>query len=166
MVAMVLPMFFIGVSMVASLVDYHRLVSIHRPLGIAILVLVVVRYVNRRLTRLPDFLETMSSAERRVATWSERLLYALMFSMPLIGWGMLSAARDPIVLVGRVRLPPILPHHLGLYEVLRTAHTVLAYLFFATFLAHLSGVLFHALVIRDGVLRRMTWQPTARPRDP
>jgi cytochrome b561 len=86
MAAMVLSMFFIGASMVTSLTDYGRLVAIHRPLGIAILVLVVVRYVNRRLTRLPDFLETMSSAERRIATWSERLLYALMLSMPL-SWG-------------------------------------------------------------------------------
>ena len=37
MAAMVLTMLGIGVAMVASLADYHTLVSIHRPLGIAIL---------------------------------------------------------------------------------------------------------------------------------
>jgi len=114
------------------------------------------------LTRLPDFLETMSSAERRLATWSERCLYLLMFGLPLIGWGMLSAAGDPIVLFGRTHLPPIVPRSAGLYELLRTAHTVFAYLFFFMVLAHLSGVLVHAIVIRDGILRRMTWPP-ARP---
>ena len=46
MAAMVLTMLCIGVAMVASLADYHVLVSIHRPLGIAILVLVVVRFVR------------------------------------------------------------------------------------------------------------------------
>ena len=56
MAAMVLTMLCIGVAMVASLADYHVLVSIHRPLGIAILILVVVRFVNRQLTSLPPFL--------------------------------------------------------------------------------------------------------------
>ncbi len=37
MAACVLAMLFIGVSMVASLGNYHTLVTIHRPLGILIL---------------------------------------------------------------------------------------------------------------------------------
>ncbi len=62
MAAMVLTMLGIGVAMVASLGDYHRLVSIHRPLGIAILILVVIRFVNRQFSTLPPFPATMSSA--------------------------------------------------------------------------------------------------------
>jgi hypothetical protein len=54
MAAMILAMLFIGVAMVASLADYHLLVSIHRPLGIAILALAIIRYVNRRLNPPPD----------------------------------------------------------------------------------------------------------------
>ena len=49
MAAMILTMLCIGVAMVASLNNYHVLVSIHRPLGITILILVVVRFVNRLL---------------------------------------------------------------------------------------------------------------------
>src|SRR5215475_3362853 len=96
MAAMVLAMLFIGVAMVTSLVDYHLLLAIHRPLGFMILVLVVVRFINRQLNPLPPFPPTMSPAERVVATWSERLMYGLMLSVPLIGWAMLSAARFPI----------------------------------------------------------------------
>jgi cytochrome b561 len=169
MAAMVVPMLFIGVGMVASLADYHVLVSIHRPLGIAILVLVVIRFVNRQLTSLPPFPPTMSPAERIAASWSERLLYALMFALPLIGWGMLSAARYPIVLCGPIHLPPILPVDPALYGVLRKLHTMLAYLLFFTFMAHLSAVLFHTLVMRDGLLNRMVpWnvRPAARPAPP
>src|SRR5271163_1872900 len=79
MAAMVLTMLCIGVSMVASLANYHVLVSIHRPLGIAILLLVVVRFVNRQLTSLPPFPATMTRAERLVATASEYTMYGLMF---------------------------------------------------------------------------------------
>jgi cytochrome b561 len=84
---------------------------IHRPLGIAILILVVVRFVNRQLSALPPFPATMSRAERRVAHASELLMYGLMFVLPLVGWGMVSAARYPIVLYGSLHLPFILPHN-------------------------------------------------------
>jgi cytochrome b561 len=155
MAVMVVSMLFIGVTMVASLGNYHRLVSIHRPLGIAIQVLVVVRFVVRRIGPLPPFLATMSARERRIATATEHALYALMFALPLVGWAMLSAARYPIALYGSWHLPPILPHAPWLYAPLRELHGILAYLLFATFLAHLSAVLFHTVVRRDGLLRRM-----------
>ena len=62
-------------------------------------------------------------------------MYGLMFTLPLVGWGMLSAARYPIVLYGSLHLPFILPHNAMLYAVLRKAHTILAYAFFLTFMA-------------------------------
>src|SRR5438094_3531620 len=155
MAAMVLTMLCIGVSMVVSLGDYHVLVSIHRPLGIAILILVVVRFVNRLLNRPPPFPATMARAERMAATASEYALYGLMFTLPLVGWGMLSAARYPVVLYGSLHLPFILPHDAMLYAALRKAHTLIAYLFFLMFIAHLGAILFHTLIVRDGILKRM-----------
>src|ERR1700692_1001964 len=155
MAAMVLSMLCIGVAMYVSLANYHVLVSIHRPLGIAILILVVVRFVNRLLNPPPAFPATMARAERLAATASEWTMYGLMFVLPLVGWGMLSAARYPVVLYGPVHLPFILPHDVMLYAVLRQAHTVLAYLFFLTFMAHFGAILFHTLIVRDGMLKRM-----------
>ena len=155
MAAMVLAMLFIGMSMVASLGAYHSLLSVHRPLGILVLVFVVVRFVNRQIHPPPPFLQDMSSRERIVASASERLLYLLMFLQPLVGWGMLSAARYPIAMVGPIWLPPILPHSAMLYAVLRKTHTVLAYLLFLTFLAHFSAVLFHTFIVRDRLFDRM-----------
>jgi cytochrome b561 len=155
MAAMILTMLCIGVAMVASLADYYVLVSIHRPLGIAILIMVVIRLVNRLWHRPPPFPATMGRAERFLATASEFTMYGLMFALPLVGWGMLSAARYPIILYGPLHLPFILPHNLMLYAVLRTTHTVLAYLFILTFLAHFGAILFHTLIVRDGILARM-----------
>jgi cytochrome b561 len=163
MAAMVLTMLGIGVAMVASLGDYHRLVSIHRPLGIAILILVMIRFVNRQFSTLPPFPSSMSSRERFIAHSSEILLYTLLFVLPLIGWGMLSAARFTIVLYGPLHLPPILPHNVMLYAFLRKTHTVFAYLLFLAFIAHFGAVLFHTLVVRDGLLNRMApWRAHAR----
>ena len=163
MAAMVLTMLCIGVAMVVSLDSYHVLVSIHRPLGIAILILVVVRFVNRLLNPPPPFPVTMSRGERRLATASEFAMYGLMFVLPLVGWGMLSAARYPIVLSGSVHLPFILPHDVRLYSVLRKEHTILAYVFFLTFVGHFSAVLFHTLIVRDGLLQRMAPWNIRRP---
>jgi cytochrome b561 len=163
MAAMVLTMLGIGVAMVASLGDYHTLVSIHRPLGIGILILVVIRVVTRLSSTLPPFPATMSSQERRAAHASEMLLYTLLFVEPLVGWGMLSAARYPIVLFGSVHLFPILPHSVIVYAVLRETHTILAYLFFLAFIAHFGAILFHTLIVRDGMLGRMVpWRVRAR----
>src|SRR5260370_23434667 len=160
--AMVLTMLGVGVAMGASLADYHRLVSLHRPLGILILIVVVIRYVNRLFSTLQPFPATMSPRARSVASASELLLYALLFVQPLVGWGMLSAARYPIVLYGSLHLFPILPHGAMLYAVLRKTHTVLAYLLFVTFIAHFGAVLFHTFVVRDGTFDRMApWRVRA-----
>ncbi|MEN4401131.1 cytochrome b [Mycolicibacterium senegalense] len=159
MAVMVIAQFFLGVTMIAALSYYPLLLAIHRPLGIAILVFVIVRLINRLTRRLPPFLTTMGPVERRVATYSEYLLYALLLAQPLIGWAMLSAAQSPVVLVGAVHLPVIAPHNLTLYAVLRTAHTVAAYLLFATFTAHICAVLFHTVALRDRIVRRMSLWP-------
>jgi cytochrome b561 len=164
MAAMVLAMLLIGFAMVTSLTHYHRLVSAHRPLGIVILVLVVIRFVNRMRSTLPPFPATMSRRERQAAHVSELLMYGLLFTLPLVGWGMLSAGSFPVVLFGPVHLPRILPDNAKLYWALRQAHTVLAYLLFATILAHLTAVLFHTLVIRDGLLLRMSLWPASKPK--
>jgi cytochrome b561 len=163
MAAMVLTMLGIGFAMVASLADYHTLVSIHRPLGIAILALVVVQFINRLLNSPPPFPSTMSRIEQFMATATEYGMYGLMFALPLVGWGMLSAGRYPVVLYGSLQLPYILPHNLAFYAGLRQAHTVLAYLFFLAFLGHFGAVLFHTLVVRDAILARMALWPVRAP---
>ena len=165
MAAMIWTMLGIGVAMVASLADYHVLVSIHRPLGIAIFVLVVIRFINRQLTTIPPVPSTMSRAERLAASAGEMSMYGLMFVLPLVGWGMLSAARYPIVLYGSVHLPFILPHDPMLYAILRKTHTVLAYLFFLSILGHIGAVLFHTLVVRDGLFKRMAPWNIGQPKE-
>jgi cytochrome b561 len=161
MAALILVLLFIGVGMAASVsTRYALLVAIHRPLGIAILVLVVVRLINRWLNPPPPLPDSIPPLQRLAAHASHILLYALMLLMPLVGWGMLSAAGYPIVLWGSLQLPPILPQSAALAAGLRQLHTYLGYLLYATFLIHLGAALMHGLIRRDGVFESMaSWRP-------
>ncbi|SDD84161.1 cytochrome b [Rhodococcus tukisamuensis] len=159
MAVMVIAQLVVGAAMIASLTDYARLRAVHEPLGIAILVLVVIRIGNRLRRRPPPFPSTMRPLERLAAKGTEYLLYALMLAQPLIGWAMLSSAGSPIVIYEGLHLPAIAPQDAGTYAMLQQAHTVLAYLLFLTFTAHMCAVAFHTLVLRDRLLDRMTPLP-------
>jgi len=156
MAIMVLAMLFIGATMAATLQPrFLALISIHRPLGIAILVLAVLRLGVRWRLGAPPLPDDLPPVQALAAKLSHVALYGLLIAMPLIGWGMLSAGGYPVVLYGALHLPRILPPNDQLHAILRTAHTLLAYLFFATILLHLAAALFHALIRRDGVFRAM-----------
>jgi cytochrome b561 len=164
MAIMVLAMLFIGIGMVSTLSPrYWTLVSIHKPLGFSILVLVLIRLALRLIRGAPPLPADLPGWQVAAAKGSHVLLYALMVAMPLIGWSMLSAGGYPIVLWGPIHLPQIMPHNDMLHAVLRAAHTWLAYLFFLTILMHFSAGLFHALVRRDGVFSSMApWAARTR----
>jgi|SRR5215469_13308930 len=163
MAAMILTMLFIGVGMVATVSGWHsRLLSIHRPLGIAILVLALVRLGVRMRRAPPPLPADLPALQKLAAHASHWLLYALMIAMPLIGWAMLSAGGYPVMLGASVHLPPILPADPVAFAILRHLHTWLALLLFLTFLLHLAAALYHGLIRRDGVLSSMTgWRPPA-----
>ncbi|XQA63117.1 cytochrome b [Xanthomonas sacchari] len=167
MAAMILTMLFVGVGMVASVSQRPWLLNLHRPLGIAIGLLVLVRLGNRLRHRPPPLPADLARWQQAAAHASHWLLYALMLAMPLLGWSMLSAGGYPIVLWPGVQLPPIAPHSPALYAWLRSAHGWLAYLLFATVLMHLCAALFHAWVRRDGVFSSMARGAAtpAAPRD-
>ena len=156
MAPLVVAMLFIGIGMLSTTSSaYALLLAIHKPLGTAILVLVLLRIHTRFRHRPPPLPSDLPRLQRRAATLSHWLLYALLLLMPVSGWAMLSAAGDPVTLLAGIRLPPIAPHDAGLFAWLRGAHHWLALLLFATFLLHLAAALFHALVRRDGVLESM-----------
>ena len=156
MAPLVVAMLFIGIGMLSTTSSaYALLLAIHKPLGVAILVLVLLRIHTRLRHPPPPLPSDLPRLQRRAATLSHWLLYALLLLMPVSGWAMLSAAGYPVTLLAGIRLPPIAPHDAGLFAWLRGAHHWLALLLFATFLLHLAAALFHALVRRDGVLASM-----------
>jgi len=157
MAILVLAMLFIGIGMVSTTSPrYAGLLSVHKSIGIIILVLVAVRLVNRLRHPPPPLPADLPAWQKIMARASHVALYALMFALPLVGWSMLSAGGYPIVIFGSLHLPAILPHDAAMFAMLRSAHSALAFALFAVFLGHLGAALFHALIRRDEVLESMT----------
>jgi cytochrome b561 len=152
----ILSMLFIGVGMVSTVTPkYLTLVQIHKPLGIAILVLALIRLTLRIAYGAPALPADLPEPIKLAANLSQYIFYVLMIAMPLIGWAMLSAASYPVVLFGSVHLPSILPLSPSLHTLLWHAHYYLAFAFFALILMHVSAILFHKLVRNDGVFETM-----------
>jgi len=152
----ILAMLFIGVGMVSTVAPkYVSLVAIHKSLGIAILMLALVRLAVRLRHGAPALPVDLPAPMKLAAHLSHYALYALMIAMPLLGWGMLSAGAYPVVVFGSVYLPAILPQSERLHTLLWDGHFYLAFAFFGLVLMHLAAALFHALVRRDGVFESM-----------
>ncbi|MDT5230754.1 MAG: hypothetical protein QOI39_1254 [Mycobacterium sp.] len=156
--ALVFSALFIGFVMVNSVSRYAGLVMLHKTLGVTILVVVLVRVVNRLTHRAPPLPSTVGALERKVVILSEVSLYALLLIQPLLGWAMVSAAGGPVVVFGSLRFPRIAPFDAQLFWLLRQAHSVIAYALMAAIAAHISAVLLHTLTLRDRLIERMTFR--------
>lgn len=156
MAILVIGMLFIGVGMVSTVSELRSwLIDLHKPLGLLILCLVAVRLCIRLLSSTPPLPADLPAWQRAGAQLSHALLYVLMVALPLVGWAMLSAGGYPVVLFGVAVLPPIAPIIPALFAILRRLHMILAFLMFATILAHVGAALFHAWIRRDDVFRSM-----------
>jgi cytochrome b561 len=147
MATMILSMLVIGLD--------KNLLWLHEPLGISILVLAFIRIHVRLNDDAPPLPQDIPPVQRLAARLSHLLLYALMVIMPLVGWSMVSAEGSPIVLMGWLQLPSIMPHDIQLYHALRKAHMLLAILLAGTFGMHFLAALYHALIRQDGVFSSM-----------
>jgi cytochrome b561 len=151
----------IGFVMVNSLGDYTTLLMVHKTIGILVLIVVLIRIVNRLRHHPPGWPSTVGKLEGRIIIYSEKAVYAMLVAQPLIGWAMVSASGNRIGF-GSFHLFPIAPFNLTLFAVLREAHSVVAYLFVLFIALHVSMILLHTVTLRDGMLRRMTFRATSR----
>lgn len=156
MAACILAMLFIGVGMNSTVMpNYVPLVATHKTLGFVVLVLALIRLGVRLVLGAPPLPADLPPLIRFGAHASHYGLYALMIGMPLLGWGMQSAGAYPVVLLGHIELPAILPQNDFLHTVLWDAHFYLAFAFFALILLHAGAALFHLFIRRDGVFESM-----------
>lgn len=129
-----------------------RLMVVHAGLGVTILVLATVRATWRRIVGLPPWAEGLSALERRLASRVEKVLYWLMFLIPLTGLALLLVSGEDWDLGRREWEAPI---EWADDDVLLGVHITTHLAFFAAFATHVGLVLKHQFVDRDGLLRRM-----------
>jgi cytochrome b561 len=154
---LIFAMLLIGFTMVNWTAGYATLRVIHISIGVLVLVVVILRIINRFRHHPPAWPPTIGRIEGKTVIWSERALYTLLLAQPLAGWAMVSATGKPVLAFGGLRLPPIAPVNINVYSVLRESHSVMAYLLVVVVAAHVSAVLAHSIVLSDGMLRRMTF---------
>jgi cytochrome b561 len=123
----------------------------HMTGGVAILVLMLVRLFVRMRTAHPAAATTGHAALDRVAWLSHRLLYVLVLGQ--VGAGLFMALQTG--------LPDIVFLHHGELPAdfwdlpVRSVHYAISRLLMALIALHVSGALYHTLIRRDGLLRRM-----------
>ncbi|KYG20566.1 cytochrome B561 [Bradyrhizobium sp. AT1] len=160
MAACIIAMLFIGVGMVSTVTpEYPSLILIHETLGVTLLLLVAIRLALRLHYGAPRLPADLPHAIRLAARLSHLALYGFMIIMPLLGLGMLWAAAYPVVLLGGIQIPALLPQSDRAHTLLWNSHVYLGFTFFALVLLHVAAALFHALIRRDGVFRSIAPLP-------
>ena len=136
-----------------------KLYNWHKWAAMLVLAFSLVR-LAWRLTHRPPALpaairDAMPAWQRLAHHGTHAVLYLLFFAVPLLGWAYSSAAGFPVVLFGVLPLPDWVPVSPDLADVLKPLHRLAAYALAALVLLHVAAALKHALIDRDGLLRRM-----------
>jgi len=118
--------------------------------GSLILVLMLVRLVVRMRTEHPARPSTGIQALDRLAWVSHRMLYGAVLGMAISGLIMALQTGLPGILFGGGALPA----DFWVYPI-RSVHYVISRVLMTVIALHIAGALYHTLLLRDGLLRRM-----------
>jgi cytochrome b561 len=136
-----------------------KLYNWHKWAGIMILALSLIRLSWRLTHRPPALPRTIEAAmprwQVRAYHATHRLLYALFFVVPLVGWAYSSAAGFPVVLFGVLPLPDFVQPDKALAELIKPWHEISAFALGGLVVLHVAAALKHHWIDRDGLLQAM-----------
>jgi cytochrome b561 len=130
------------------------LYSTHKLIGFLLLWLVAGRLIYRLLHGVPPDDPSLSRLEKLASHAVHWLLYGLLLIVPLLGWIGVSLYPS-LTLFGLFDLPRLAAPNQPLAEQLLSIHGKLAILTALLVGAHIAAALYHHLIRKDGVLRRM-----------
>lgn len=129
-------------------------VNVHSLLGLAIIVLTLVR-LGWRLTHQPPALPAETSALiRRASHLVHQLLYLVMLLVPMIGIPTL-LYRGRGIDFGVFQMPPMFARTPEIFHPLTDVHGYAAYALVALALGHVAAGLYHQFILKDDLLSRM-----------
>jgi cytochrome b561 len=131
------------------------LYNLHKSLGILILLLMILRLVNRLMVGAPTPDPTIARWQKAASSAVHGLLYVLLFVMSVAGYIANSAYGAKTPFFGLFELPMIVGKNEALSEKLFAFHKYTGWLVAVLVLVHIGAALQHHLVHRDNVLRRM-----------
>ena len=125
----------------------------HMLAGILVLAAMVARLALRNTTRLPPEASPRNAYLDRLKKIVLPLLYVCVLCQALAGLGMAFQADLPKTLFGG---HGALPTDFWVYP-LRSVHYALSRLLMVLIALHVAGALYHTLILKDGLLRRMSF---------
>lgn len=148
-------LFGLGISMTRWVSDDSKIqvYSWHEWAGITVFGVTAFR-LWWRVRHAPPPME-LGPMERLGASLVYAAMYVVLIAQPIVGWLTSTAFGFPVVYLGVLPLPAPVPVDPELAKSLQQLHFLLAMFLLLLFIGHLGGVLYHHLVLQDGVLRRM-----------
>jgi cytochrome b561 len=132
----------------------NTLYSSHKLAGFLVLWFVLARLIYRLTRGAPAEDPAMPARMRLAASATHWAMYALLILVPLLGW--LGVQRYPALnIFGLFDLPAFVTPDQAMAERIFMAHKAGAMLLAALVTVHVGAALFHHLVRKDNVLRRM-----------
>ena len=127
----------------------------HKNIGVVLLVLVAARLAYRLFNPPPPLPHDMPHSQRFIAEATHWLLYGLLLAMAISGFIRVTAAGFPLEVFDRFGIQNLVPRSETLADTAKQIHAVLRFPLIALIVLHISAALYHAIVKRDGVARRM-----------
>ena len=135
---------------------YFWIYTMHKSIGITVLVLVVARLGWRLYAGAPEPVPGTPSWQERIASLTHWLLYVLMFAIPLSGWLYDSASGlRPFKLFGLVEMPKLVAPSESTAQFSHILHEWGFWALILLVLGHASAAVLHHLHQRDATLTRM-----------
>ena len=127
----------------------------HKSFGVLLLLLVILRLIVRFALPRPAPMPGLPAKQERVALVVQTGLYLVMLGVPLSGWLGTSAGGFPINFFF-TNLPPLVAKNHDLAETVFTAHLIGGLVMLLLVGLHVGAAFFHKLVLKNGMLRRIS----------
>ena len=137
------------------------LYGLHKSFGALILFLVVLRFITRLRTAVPDLPKVIPARERKLGHATHYLLYVLMLAVPLVGIALSNSWGDPVHMFG-LELPRLFPENKDIAPLVGEAHEILAFVLLGVVGLHVAGVIKHILFEKTNLLTRMLPSKSAK----
>lgn len=133
----------------------NLLYTTHKTLGVIILGLMIARVVTRSIFVVPLHDPPLSAFQYTLSHSVHALLYLVLLIQPVLGWVATATGGFPVQFF-HWTLPPLMGENEALSEQLYTWHAWVGWTILVLIALHIAGAFYHWLLVRDGVMKRMS----------
>lgn len=134
----------------------YEIYDLHKSIGMVVLMLLIIRIINRIFKKAPPLPKTMPKIEQNLAKIGHLALYILMALTPLSGYLMSSFAGYPVKLFA-IEIPNLVGTNFQLAKICSEAHEISAFSLLGVVAIHILAVIKHRFFDKpeNDVLKRI-----------